>query len=162
MSCVSMSLDTRRTRYWYQFNYRNFVILRCRAFSLVLVRHSFSLPHCCAGRVVKSLARSSYSSFPFSPVALPLLHRKKPITPISASPPMATPTPMPAFAPVERPPPEPPESTEAVADALSPVWDAAGAPLEDAEGVGALKSSLLTLKHGTWIVKSLVSTKVYQ
>lgn len=73
-----------------------------------------------------------------------------------ARPAIMEPTAMPALAPVESPLPPPDEEPAAgVCEADSPV------PAEGvAVGVGASKLSLVTLKHGTWMLKSLVSTKV--
>jgi hypothetical protein len=66
---------------------------------------------------------------------------------------MIAPTAIPAFAPVDRPPS--PSFGLADGEADSPVLAVA---LE--LGVGAINPSLVTLKHGTWIVKSFVSTNV--
>jgi len=63
---------------------------------------------------------------------------------------------MPAFAPVDNPP-LPPEICPGVDDADRSVLDAV---LPDALGVGALKSSDVTLKQGTLMEKFMVSTKV--
>lgn len=109
--------------------------------------------------MVKVLALNSYSSFPFNPVALPLRHMKNAIIPMSASPPIIEPTAIPAFAP-EDSPPELPEALEVDGVAASPVAEAAGRPVDDAVELGALKSSLVTLKQGTWAVKSSVLMKV--
>lgn len=103
--------------------------------------------------VPKFFALNSYSSFPFKPALLPLLHSKNPIPPNNARPAITAPTAIPAFAPVERPPP--PLFGAADDDAERPVL---AVPL--ALGVGALKSPLVTLKQGTWRLKSLVSTRV--
>jgi hypothetical protein len=103
--------------------------------------------------VPKFFALNSYSSFPFSPAFLPLRQNKNPIAPNNASPAMIAPTAIPAFAPVDRPPP--PSFGLADGEADSPVLAVA---LE--LGVGAINPSLVTLKHGTWIVKSFVSTNV--
>lgn len=69
---------------------------------------------------------------------------------------------MPAFAP----PDKPLEEDCAAAEDAAFVAEAAVAPVEDApgldDGVGALKSSDVTLKHGTCCVKSFASTNVYK
>jgi hypothetical protein len=93
--------------------------------------------------VPKFVALNSYSPFPFKPAFLPLLQNKKPMAPISARPAMIAPTAIPAFAPIESPPLPPLEAADG--KAASPGF--AGNTLE--LGVGTLKSSLVTLKHGT-------------
>lgn len=104
----------------------------------------------------KAFALSSYASLFFSPALLPLRHKTKAPAPRMASPPMMAPTAMPAFAPVDSPAP-PPEACPGVDDAGRLVLDAG---LPDEVGVGALKSSDVTLKQGTLIEKLIVSTKV--
>ena len=100
---------------------------------------------------VKSLALSSYDCLPLRPAVFPLLHRKNPMAPNKARPTIVTPTAMPALAPVESFP------LLELCDELE-----AGRPV--AEGlplcVGSTNLSLVTLKQGTWMLKSLVSTKV--
>lgn len=68
---------------------------------------------------------------------------------------MTEPTAIPALAPVESPPPGE-WAGVAVCEAGSPVLDGV---LEE-DGVGDSNSSLVTLKQGTWMLKSLVSIKV--
>jgi hypothetical protein len=112
-----------------------------------------------SGGVFKFFALSSYAFLPSKPAFFPLRHKRNPTAPSIARPPTIDPTAIPAFAPVERPPPL--EDWPDVAD-----WDAKRSvldgllPEELAVGVGALKSSEVTLKQGTLIEKSMVSTKV--
>jgi hypothetical protein len=116
-------------------------------------------PHAFAGPdgVSKPFARSSYESLFFKPAVFPLRHKKNPIAPKITSPPMTAPTAMPAFAPVERPLLLLLDSADCDAERL-PVVE--GIVPELAVGVGALKSLLVTLKQGTWMLKFIVSTKV--
>lgn len=90
-------------------------------------------------------ALNSYASLFFNPALLPLRHKKKAPAPRIARPPITAPTAIPAFAPVDNPPP-PPEACPGVEDADRLVLEAA---LPDELGVGALKSSDVTLKQGT-------------
>jgi hypothetical protein len=102
--------------------------------------------------VPKVFALNSYSSFPFKPASLPLRQNRKPIAPNSTSPATIAPTAIPAFAPVERP------LRLVDCEAERSVFPVFGVEFE--LGVGAANPSLVTLKHGTWSVKSLVSTNV--
>jgi len=70
---------------------------------------------------------------------------------------MTAPTAIPALAPVERPFDDETVSWEG-SGKVSPV--AEGAPLDEAVGVGASNSSLVTLKQGTCCVNFVVSTNV--
>lgn len=88
----------------------------------------------------------------------PLLQKKKPIAPKIARPPMTAPTAMPALAPVDRPPPPDDWLGVSDSDAERLVLDGV---LPEELGVGALKSSDVTLKQGTLMEKSIVSTKVW-
>lgn len=106
----------------------------------------------------KVFALNSYASLFFSPALLPLRHKKNAPAPRIARPPIMAPTAMPAFAPVDNPPPPlPPEVCPGVDEADRLVLDAV--PPEEL-GVGALKSSDVTLKQGTLMEKFIVSTKV--
>jgi len=67
---------------------------------------------------------------------------------------MTAPTAIPAFAPVDKPPPPPLLPADGAEE--RPVF----AGTLELEGVGAMNSSEVTLKHGTEVVKSRVSTKV--
>ena len=91
----------------------------------------------------------------FSPAFFPLRHRKNAPAPKIASPPIVALTAMPAFAPVDSP--LPPEACSGADDAGRLVLEAI---LPDELGVGALKSSDVTLKQGTLMEKLIVSTKV--
>jgi hypothetical protein len=84
----------------------------------------------------KCFARNSYESLFFKPAASPLRHMKNPIAPNSRSPVMVAPTAIPAFAPVE------------MALLLLPVGSSVTAD-GMALNVGALKSSVVTLKQET-------------
>ena len=105
----------------------------------------------------KFFALNSYASLFFNPVLLPLRHKKNAPAPKTTRPPTMAPTAMPAFAPVDSPPP-PPEACSGVDDADKLVLEGG---LPDELGVGALKLSDVTLKQGTLMEKLIVSTKVW-
>lgn len=105
----------------------------------------------------KFFALNSYASLFFNPVLLPLRHKKNAPAPKTARPPTMAPTAMPAFAPVDSPPP-PPEACSGVDDADKSVLEG---ELPDEPGVGVLKLSDVTLKQGTLMEKLIVSTKVW-
>lgn len=71
--------------------------------------------------------------------------------------PTMVPTAMPAMAPLLRPPPDPPEEDEEAADVGVTV---ASATVSVAVASPESKSAEVTLKQGTWAVKSAASTRV--
>jgi hypothetical protein len=109
------------------------------------------------GVLLKLCALNSYSSFPFSPVALPLLNQKNATAPINASAPTNEPITIPAMEPFESL-----DEDAGGADEAGPDSPAVGDDknVDVVLGVGVMNSSLVTLKQGGFTVISAASTNV--
>jgi hypothetical protein len=109
--------------------------------------------------LLKLCALSSYSSFPFNPVNLPLLNQKKATAPVIVIAAIKDPITIPATAPFD----SLLDSAAGGAEDAGPDGPAVG---EDRDvtvvlELGVINSSLVTLKQGGFIVISVASTNVF-